>query len=243
MAERAALVTGGSSGIGLAIARALAEDGYGLTISSRRAEKLEATAETLRSEGHEVNAIAAQIADEDEMKGVVAAHRDAYGRLDVLVNNAGVGLGEPIHELTSRKVDLQIEVNLRSLMLMTRECLPMLREAGAEHHKALIVNTASVAGKAGQAWLSVYSATKFAVIGFSQATQREVSGQGIGVTALAPGFVDTPMTEFVKEQVPAEEMIQPTDIAEAVRFLLKTSPNCVVPEIVFLRPSDSEGLL
>ncbi|MFM9043468.1 MAG: SDR family oxidoreductase [bacterium] len=243
MAERAALVTGGSSGIGLAIARALAEDGYGLTISSRRAEKLEATAETLRSEGHEVNAIAAQIADEDEMKGVVAAHRDAYGRLDVLVNNAGVGLGEPIHELTSKKVDLQIEVNLRSLMLMTRECLPMLREAGAEHRKALIVNTASVAGKAGQAWLSVYSATKFAVIGFSQATQREVSGQGIGVTALAPGFVDTPMTEFVKEQVPAEEMIQPTDIAEAVRFLLKTSPNCVVPEIVFLRPSDSEGLL
>lgn len=243
MAEKAALVTGGSSGIGLAIARALAEDGYGLTISSRREEKLEATAETLRSEGHEVNAIAAQIADEDEMKGVVAAHRDAYGRLDVLVNNAGVGLGEPIHELTSKKVDLQIEVNLRSLMLMTRECLPMLREAGAEHHKALIVNTASVAGKAGQAWLSVYSATKFAVIGFSQATQREVSGQGIGVTALAPGFVDTPMTEFVKEQVPAEEMIQPTDIAEAVRFLLKTSPNCVVPEIVFLRPSDSEGLL
>ncbi len=243
MAERAALVTGGSSGIGLAIARALAEDGYGLTISSRRADKLEATAETLRSEGHEVHAIAAQIADEDEMKGVVAAHRDAYGRLDVLVNNAGVGLGEPIHELTAKKVDLQIEVNLRSLMLMTRECLPMLREAGAEHHKALIVNTASVAGKAGQAWLSVYSATKFAVIGFSQATQREVSGQGIGVTALAPGFVDTPMTEFVKEHVPAEEMIQPTDIAEAVRFLLKTSPNCVVPEIVFLRPSDSEGLL
>ncbi|MFM8527504.1 MAG: SDR family oxidoreductase [bacterium] len=243
MAERAALVTGGSSGIGLAIARALAEDGNGLTISSRRAEKLESTAETLRSEGHEVNAIAAQIADEDEMKGVVAAHRDAYGRLDVLVNNAGVGLGEPIHELTSKKVDLQIEVNLRSLMLMTRECLPTLREAGAEHRKALIVNTASVAGKAGQAWLSVYSATKFAVIGFSQATQREVSGQGIGVTALAPGFVDTPMTEFVKEQVPAEEMIQPTDVAEAVRFLLKTSPNCVVPEIVFLRPSDSEGLL
>jgi NAD(P)-dependent dehydrogenase (short-subunit alcohol dehydrogenase family) len=81
------------------------------------------------------------------------------------------------------------------------------------------------------------------VIGFSQATQRELSGQGIGVTALAPGFVDTPMTEFVKEQVPGEEMIQPTDIAESVRFLLKVSPNCVIPEIVFLRPSDSDGML
>ena len=243
MATRAALITGGSSGIGLAIARALAEDGYAMTISSRRAEKLEATAEVFRSEGHEVQAVPAQIADEEELKSVVAAHREAYGRLDVLANNAGVGMGEAIHELTAKKVDLQIEVNLRSLMLMTRECLPMLREAGAEHRKALIVNTASVAGKAGQPWLSVYSATKFAVVGFSQATQREVTGQGIAVTALAPGFVDTPMTEFVKEQVPAEEMIQPTDIAEAVRFLLKTSPNCVIPEIVFLRPSDSEGML
>lgn len=243
MAEKAALITGGSSGIGLAIARALAEEGYAITISSRRADKLEATAESLRAEGHEVLAVPAQIADEEEMKGIVVAHREAYGRLDVLVNNAGVGMGEPIQDLTAKKVDLQIEVNLRSLMLMTRECLPMLREAGAEHKKALIVNTASVAGKAGQAWLSVYSATKFAVIGFSQATQRELSGQGIGVTALAPGFVDTPMTEFVKEQVPGEEMIQPTDIAESVRFLLKVSPNCVIPEIVFLRPSDSDGML
>lgn len=243
MAEKAALITGGSSGIGLAIARALAEEGYAITISSRRADKLEATAESLRAEGHEVLAVPAQIADEEEMKGIVAAHREAYGRLDVLVNNAGVGMGEPIQDLTAKKVDLQIEVNLRSLMLMTRECLPMLREAGAEHKKALIVNTASVAGKAGQAWLSVYSATKFAVIGFSQATQRELGGQGIGVTALAPGFVDTPMTEFVKEQVPGEEMIQPTDIAESVRFLLKVSPNCVIPEIVFLRPSDSDGML
>lgn len=243
MAERAALITGGSSGIGLAIARALAQDGYAITISSRRADKLDAAAEALRGEGHRVLAVPAQIADEEELKGVVSAHREEYGRLDVLVNNAGVGIGEPIHELSAKKVDLQIEVNLRSLVLMTRECLPLLREAGSEHRKALIVNTASVAGKAGQAWLSVYSATKFAVIGFSQATQREVSGQGIGVTALAPGFVDTPMTEFVKEQVPAEEMIQPTDIAESVRFLLKTSPNCVIPEIVFLRPSDSEGML
>jgi short-subunit dehydrogenase len=121
---------------------------------------------------------------------------------------------------------------------MTRECLPMLREAGAQHGKALIVNMASVAGKAGQAWLSVYSATKAAVVGFSQSTQREVAGQGVQVTALAPGFVDTPMSDFVKEQVKAEEMIQTTDLAEAVRFLLRTSPNCIVPEIVFLRPSD-----
>jgi NAD(P)-dependent dehydrogenase (short-subunit alcohol dehydrogenase family) len=159
----------------------------------------------------------------------------------VLVNNAGVGIGEAMSELSTKFVDMQLGVNLRAVMLMTRQCLPMLREAGKEHGKALIVNTASISGKSGQPWLSVYSATKAAVIGFSQATQKEVSGEGIQVTALAPAFVDTPMTEFVKGQVEAEEMIRPEDIAESVRFLLRTSPNCLVPEIVFMRPGDAQA--
>ena len=117
----------------------------------------------------------------------------------------------------------------------------MLREAGAEHGKALIVNTASIAGKSGQAWLSVYSATKAGVIGFSQATQKEVARPGDPGDGAVPGFVDTPMTEFVKGQVRAEEMIRPEDIAEAVRFLLRTSPACLVPEIVFLGPDEQLG--
>lgn len=243
MAEKAALVTGGSSGIGLAIARALAEDGYALTVSSRRPEKLTAAADELRSAGHEVLDVPANMAQEEDLVKLVEAHREKYGRLDVLINNAGVGIGEAMHELSTKKVDMQLDVNLRSIILMTRECLPMLRDAGKEHGKALIVNTASVAGKSPQPWLSVYSATKAAVLAFSQSTQKEVAGQGIGVTALAPGFVDTPMTEFVKGQVAAEEMIQPQDLAEAVRFLLRTSNYCVVPEIVFLRPEEtnSEG--
>jgi NAD(P)-dependent dehydrogenase (short-subunit alcohol dehydrogenase family) len=124
------------------------------------------------------------------------------------------------------------------LIISTREGLPMLKEAGAEHGKALIVNTASIAGKKGQGWLSVYSATKAGVVGFSQATQQEHENDGIQVTALCPGFVDTPMTEFVKGQVPAEKMIRPEDIAEAVRFLLHTSRHCLVPEIVFQRPGE-----
>jgi NAD(P)-dependent dehydrogenase (short-subunit alcohol dehydrogenase family) len=239
LAERAALVTGGSSGIGLAIARALAEDGYGVTVSARRPEKLQAAAEELRAEGHDVLDIEANMVDEEALKRAVMAHQERFGRLDVLVNNAGLGIGESLAELTTKYVDMQLGVNLRALILTTRECMPMLREAGAEHGKALIVNTASVAGKVGQPWLSVYSATKAAVIGFSQATQREVSADGIQVTALAPGFVDTPMTDYVKEQVKPEEMIQPEDISEAVRFLLRTSRNCVVPEIVFLRPSEA----
>ena len=109
--------------------------------------------------------VPAQMTDEEELRTLVEAHTERFGRLDVLVNNAGVGIGEAMDELTTKKVDMQLDVNLRAVMLMTRECLPMLREAGAEHGKALIVNTASIAGKSPQPWLSVYSATKAAVIG------------------------------------------------------------------------------
>jgi NAD(P)-dependent dehydrogenase (short-subunit alcohol dehydrogenase family) len=238
VAERAALVTGGSSGIGLAIARALGEDGYGVTVSGRRPEKLEAAAGELADAGLDVHFHAAQMTEEEEIVGLFGAHRERYGRLDVLVNNAGVGIGEAMDALTAKKVDIQIGANLRGLILATREGLPMLRDAGGEHGKALIVNMASIAGKGGQGWLSVYSATKAGVIGFSQATQKECDGQGIQVTALCPGFVDTPMTEFVREHVAQEAMIRPEDIAESVRFLLRTSPACLVPEVVFARPGE-----
>jgi NAD(P)-dependent dehydrogenase (short-subunit alcohol dehydrogenase family) len=233
-------VSGGSSGIGLAIARALGEDGYGVTISARRPDKLEAAAEGLRADGIDVNHVAANMANEEEVKAIVASHRERFGRLDVLVNNAGVGVGQPMGDIQTKHLDMQIDVNLRSLIIATRECVAMLTEAGAEHGKALIVNTASIAGKAGQGWLSVYSATKGGVVSFSQATQNELSGKGVQVTALCPGFVDTPMTEFAKGSVEADAMIRPEDIAESVRFLLRTSPACLVPEIVFTRPG--EGL-
>jgi NAD(P)-dependent dehydrogenase (short-subunit alcohol dehydrogenase family) len=236
VAERAALITGGSSGIGLAIARALGPDGYGLTVSARRPEKLEQAAEGLRGEGRNILSVPANMVNEDEVVGLVAAHRERFGRLDVLVNNAGVGIGSELAQIQTKYLDMQLAVNLRSMVIATREALPMLREAGAEHRKALIVNTASIAGKQGQGWTAVYSATKAGVIGFSQATQNEVSGQGIQVTALCPGLVDTPMTDWAKGGVKPEEMIEPEDIAETVRLLLRTSPNCLIPEVVFKRP-------
>ena len=114
----------------------------------------------------------------------------------------------------------------------------MLKEAGAEHGKALVVNTASIAGKFGQGWLAAYSATKFGVVGPEPGDAQGASGEGVQVTALCPGFVDTAMTDWVEGQVPKDEMIQPEDIAEAVRFLLRTSPACIVPEIQFIRPGD-----
>jgi NAD(P)-dependent dehydrogenase (short-subunit alcohol dehydrogenase family) len=241
MAERAALITGASGGIGLAIAAVLAEEGHALTLSARRPEKLEDAVAHLREAGHEVETIAANVADEEQLKAVFAAHEERFGRLDVLVNNAGVGVGAPLAEIQTKFLDMQLGVNLRSIILGTREGLPLLRKAAAEHRKALIVNTASIAGKAGQPWLSIYGATKAAVLNFSVATEREVGGEGIACTALAPAFVDTDMTDFVKGSVPAEAMIRPSDIGEAVRCLLRLSPNCHIPEIVFTRPGEAIG--
>ncbi|MFP5363935.1 MAG: SDR family oxidoreductase [Thermoleophilia bacterium] len=236
MAERAAIVTGASSGIGLAVARMLAGEGHAVTLVARRPEKLEAAYEGLRADGLEVQQVAADVGREEDVVRAVAAHRDAYGRLDVLVNNAGVGIGAPIGELSTKRMDIQLNTNLRSIPLFYREALPMLTAAGAEHRRALVVNTASIAGKSGQAWLSIYSATKFGVVGFTQAMNRELSAQGIRSTALCPGFVDTAMADFVKQRIAPEQMIQTADIVAAVRMLLSLSPGCLVPEIVFERP-------
>jgi len=236
---RAAIVTGASSGIGLAIAQVLGETGHGLTIAARRPDKLDTAAEALRRAGHEVETVAGNMADEAVVQRVVAAHRERFGRLDVLVNCAGVGIGAPVAEMVTKRVDLQLDVNLRAPVLFYRECADLLRAAGAEHRNALVVNLSSISGKSGQPWLSVYSATKAALIGFTQSMNKELAEAGVKSVALAPGFVDTPMTDFVKSQIPAEEMIRTEDIAEAVRFLLRLSPWCLVPEIVFQRPTEA----
>jgi len=237
MAARAALITGGSSGIGLAVARALGEDGYALTVSARRPDKLEEAAEGLRSDGIDVSSVPANMAKEEDIQALAESHRERFGRLDVLMNNAGVGVGGAVEETETKKLDMQLTVNLRAVYLMSREAIPLLKEAGKEHGKALMVNTASIAGKYGQGWLAAYSATKFGVVGLSQAMHRELGGEGVQVTALCPGFVNTAMTEWV-ENVEPHEMIQPSDIAEAVRYLLRTSPACIVPELQFIRPND-----
>ena len=239
MAERAAIVTGASSGIGLAIARMLGEEGYGVTMAARRPEKLQAAVDGLAAEGFDVHGVAASLSEESEIQRVVAAHRERYSRLDVLVNNAGVGVGAPVGDIQTKHLDMQLSVNLRSIVLFYRECLEMLKQAAAEHSNALVVNTASISGKRAEAWLSVYSATKHGVVGWTEAMNKELGSSGIKSTALCPAFVDTPMTDFVKGQVPAEEMIKSQDIAESVRFLLRVSPACVVPEMMFVRPGDA----
>jgi NAD(P)-dependent dehydrogenase (short-subunit alcohol dehydrogenase family) len=236
MTQRAALVTGASSGIGLAIAHVLGEQGYDLTIAARRPEKLEGAADELRAKGYTVQAVAATLQDEAEVQRVVAAHESAYGRLDVLINNAGIGIGAPVGDTKTKHLDLQLQLNLRSTILFYREAIDLLRAAGAEHQNALVVNTASITAKFGEPGLSIYAATKAGIVNWTESMHLELSGHGIKSTALCPGFVDTPMTDWVKGSIEATAMMTPADIAESVRFLLRLSPACCVPEVQFVRP-------
>jgi NAD(P)-dependent dehydrogenase (short-subunit alcohol dehydrogenase family) len=234
MTDRSALVTGASRGIGFAIAETLAQEGYGLTLVSRTAENLDEAAARLAGHGVRVTSHAANVADDDDLSAVVDHHQREFGALDVLVNNAGMGIYAPLAVQGRRQVDLQLALNLRSVITMTRLAQPLLEKAAQETGRALVANVASISGKVGAPALSVYAAAKHGVVGFTDSMNRELYSTGIRFTALCPGYVDTSLSDYVKGTITAEQMIQPGDLAEAVRFLLRLSPACLIPEMMFM---------
>jgi NAD(P)-dependent dehydrogenase (short-subunit alcohol dehydrogenase family) len=225
-----ALVTGGSSGIGLAIARLLRDEGYGLTLASRRPERIEAAAAELGAQ-----AVAANLASEEDCIRVVAAHRERFGGMDVLVNSAGLGIAGTVETLQAKHVDLQLGVNLRGLLLVTREAIPLLRES-----RGWIFNLASIAGTSPTPGLTVYGATKAAVIALTRSQNLELENAGVRAVAICPGFVDTPMAEW--SGIAPDEMIQPQDCAEIVRMCLRLSPNARIPQVVVERVGARDGV-
>jgi NAD(P)-dependent dehydrogenase (short-subunit alcohol dehydrogenase family) len=218
-----ALVTGGSSGIGLAIARMLRAEGFDLTLASRTAEKVEAAAAEL-----DAQPVAADMSKEEDCVRVVALHKERFGGMDVLVNSAGIGIAGTVESLQTKHIDLQLGVNLRGLLLVTREAIPLLKQS-----RGWIVNLASIAGTTATPGLTVYGATKAAVIAVTRSQNAELDGDGVRSIALCPGFVDTPMASWAG--LAAEEMIQPEDCAEIVRMCLRLTPHARIPQIVVER--------
>jgi NAD(P)-dependent dehydrogenase (short-subunit alcohol dehydrogenase family) len=224
-----ALVTGGSSGIGLAIARMLRNEGFDLTLASRTPEKVEAAAAELGA-----HAVAGNVAVEEDAIRMVAEHRDRFGGLDLLVNSAGVGIAGTVESLEAKHIDLQLGINLRGLLLVTREAIPLLKES-----RGWIVNLASIAGTLPTPGLSVYGATKAAVIALTRSLNEELDADGVRAIALCPGFVDTPMAEW--SGIEPGQMIRPEDCAEVVRMCLRLSPNARIPQVVIERMGSSNG--
>ena len=229
----AALVTGGSSGIGFELARALAREGHDVTLVARRSETVERAVGGLRAEGLGVVGVAVDLTEETAVAEAVGRHREAWGRLDVLVNSAGGGITGPLEEASLKHIDRQLDLNLRSVILLYRHATPLLLTAGGDGG-ALVVNVASAHGKRAQEGLAVYSAAKHGVIGLNEAMNLELGERGVKSCVFCPGYVDTPLAATVG--VEPEQMIRPADLAEVLRALLALSRHCVIPEVVFLRP-------
>lgn len=207
----------------------LRDEGFDLTLVSRRPEKVEAAAAELGAA-----AVAANMAEAEDCARVVAEHRDRFGRLDVLVNSAGVGIGGTVEDLPPKSLDLQLDVNLRGLFLVTQAAIPALRES-----RGWIVNLASIAGTVPTPGLATYGATKAAVIALTRSLNEELDTAGVRAIALCPGFVDTPMAQW--SGIDPADMIRPEDCAEVVRMCLRLSPQARIPQVVIERMGSSNA--
>lgn len=225
-----ALVTGGSSGIGLAIGRMLVEEGFDVTLASRTAEKVEAAAAELGA-----HAIAADVSQPEDCERVVREHVERAGGLDLLVNSAGIGIAGRVEDAQLKHIDRQLNINVRGLVLVTQAAIPHLRAS-----RGWIVNLASIAGTEPVPILPIYAATKAAVISLTRSLNADLDPDGVRAIAICPGFVDTPMASFTGME--SDEMIQPEDCAEVVRMCLRLSPRARVPQVVIERVGAEGGV-
>ena len=218
-----ALIVGGSSGIGLAIARMLGANGYSLTLAGRKLDRLEAA-----RDGLDTTIVVADVSSEDDCARLVDEHIAAHGGLDVLVNSAGVGIAGTVADTSTKAWDLQQAVNLRGAFLVTQAALPYLRAT-----TGYVINLASIAGTLPTPGLGAYGASKAALIALTRTLDREEADAGVRATAICPAFVDTRMAAWTG--IPGEEMIAPEDCAEIVQALLRLSPHARVPVVVIER--------
>ena len=232
---KVAIVTGGSKGIGRAIALALAEAGADVAISARGEEALQQTAREIREMGVRVLAFAGDMSLPEDIRRFVSRVVDKFGRIDILVNNAGTGYFHPVADFPLEEWDAMFNLNVRGLFLMTRECLRHLRSAG----ESVIVNVASLAGKNAFVNGGGYAATKHAVLGFSRCLMLEERNNGVRVLAICPGSVDTSfhISEKSIASTHRENMLRPEDVAASVLHMIRQPQRAMVSEID-IRPTN-----
>lgn len=240
---RAAVITGGTKGIGLAIAKRLASDGWAVTITGRDAAGLSAAAAEIAAvpgARHPALEVVADMADEAAPEAILAAHADAGRSLDALILNAGMGHGSPIVDTPLRRLDRHYTINLRSSFALIALAIPALRAAASDDHAARVIALSSMTAVTAEAGLAAYGATKAALVSLCDTLNAEESEAGILATSICPGYVDTDMSAWKHGELAATSMIRTDDIAELVGAVLRMSRHAVVPRIVVSRPG--EGL-
>ncbi|WNI19015.1 SDR family NAD(P)-dependent oxidoreductase [Actinacidiphila sp. ITFR-21] len=232
-----ALITGGSRGIGLGVASALAARGWGLTLCARDPARLAAAGAELRSLGGRVESVAGDAADEACLAAAVDRHEAAYGSMNALVLAAGVGSAGPLAGYPVRRIDKQFAVNVRAPFVLVGRALPLLR-AGARDDPARggrIVALTSIEGVHPEPGLAVYGASKAALISLVRSVNAEEAARGVTASAISPGYVDTDMSAWVADRIPPGSMITVADIVRTVDLVLSLSPSAVIPHLVINR--------
>ena len=245
-----ALVTGASSGIGEATARALTEEGAAVAIVARRGDRLEALGGAIADLGGTALPIEADVSEREQAERAVALATEELGRLDIVVNNAGVMLLGPIEEAPVEEWERMIDVNVKGLLYTSRAALPYLLKAAEDGSRGVadLVNISSVAGRIARKGSGVYNATKFAVGAFSESLRQEVSGRQVRVSLVEPGAVATELQSHNRDEIQAMlakrfegfEVMQPGDIADAISYVV-TRPAHVAVNEVLVRPTGQEG--
>lgn len=241
---RVALVTGASSGIGEATALALSAAGAKVALAARRRERLDALAARIRERGGEAFVVVADLANEEEAQRAVRETEAHFGRLDILINNAGVMYLEPVATADLARWRHMFELNVLGLIAATQAALPGMSARRDGH----IVNVSSTAGRIANASAAAYSGTKFGVVGFSEALRKEVYKDGIRVTVIEPGVVATELRDHIADAQTqqainawAESMrqLQPEDVANTIVFCVSQPAHVNINEVL-MRPTDQE---
>jgi 3-oxoacyl-[acyl-carrier protein] reductase len=236
LAGKVALVTGAAQGIGKAVALLLAQNGADTVVSDINLEKAEETAKEIQSLGRKALAIKVDVAQLGEVEKMVEASLAQFGKIDILVNNAGIARDKLILRMTEEDWDAVLNINLKG----TFNCTKAVVRHMSKQKSGKIVNIASVVGEMGNAGQGNYAASKAGVIGFTKTIAREFAQRGINVNAIAPGYIETSMTEALPDKakeelqrlIPMDRLGKPEDVAEAVFFLVSEASSYITGQVL-----------
>jgi 3-oxoacyl-[acyl-carrier protein] reductase len=233
---KVALVTGAAQGIGKAIALLLARNGADIVVSDINLEKAEETTKEIQAIGRKAMAIKVDVANSRDVEQMVQTVLEHFGQVDILINNAGITRDKLILRMTEEDWDTVLNINLKG----TFNCTKTVVKHMSKQRSGKIVNIASVVGEMGNAGQANYSASKAGVIGFTKTIAREFAQRGVNVNAIAPGYIETPMTEALPEKIkeelrrmiPMERLGRPEDVAEAVLFLVSEASSYITGQVL-----------